>query len=157
MKGFSSTHVARVAVNASDAVAPCSLLPAGFVRHASCSRPVGAVRRYAEGNPPVCPRLWRRAQRSEAAEPGSTQKGEPLSDSHVFQACSIDHSDISPFRINDLRSRVDQASADSDKSSNVPRSRAGISSIAAEEESVEALSAHRLRDMGSQLGVPSSN
>jgi hypothetical protein len=22
---------------------------------------------------------------------------------HAFQACSIDHSDISPFRINDLR------------------------------------------------------
>ena len=31
------------------------------------------------------------------------------------------------------------------------------SSIAAEEESAEPVDAHRLRDMGSQLGVPSSN
>ena len=49
----------------------------------------------------------------------------------AFQACSIDHSDISPFRINDLQSRVDQDSADCDKSSNVPRSLTGFSSIAA--------------------------
>src|SRR5213079_2078712 len=27
-----------------------------------------------------------------------------VSPTHAFQACSIDHSDISPFRINDLRS-----------------------------------------------------
>src|SRR6266542_1765118 len=43
-----------------------------------------------------------------------------VSPTHAFQACSIDHSDISPFRINDLRSCVDQDSADCDKSSNAP-------------------------------------
>jgi hypothetical protein len=40
----------------------------------------------------------------------------------AFQACSIDHSDISPFRINNLRSPVNQVSGDCDKSSSVPRS-----------------------------------
>jgi hypothetical protein len=43
-----------------------------------------------------------------------------------FQACSIDHSDISPFRINDLRTHNDQGIADCDKSSNVPRSLTGF-------------------------------
>jgi hypothetical protein len=49
----------------------------------------------------------------------------------AFQACSIDHSDISPFRINNLRTRHDQDSADCDRSSNGPRSLTGFSSIAA--------------------------
>jgi hypothetical protein len=49
----------------------------------------------------------------------------------AFQACSIDHSDISPFRINNLRTHNDQEFADCDKSSNVPRSLTGLSSIAA--------------------------
>jgi hypothetical protein len=49
----------------------------------------------------------------------------------AFQACSIDHSDISPFRINNLRTRNDQGFADCDKSSNVPRSLTRFSSIAA--------------------------
>jgi hypothetical protein len=49
----------------------------------------------------------------------------------AFQVCSIDHSDISPFRINNLRTRNDQDFADCDKSSNVPRSLTGFSSIAA--------------------------
>jgi len=44
----------------------------------------------------------------------------------AFQACSIDHSDISPFRINDLRPRVNRDSVDCDKSSNVPRSLTGF-------------------------------
>jgi len=47
----------------------------------------------------------------------------------AFQACSFNHSDISPFRINDLRWFVNRDSADCDKSSNVPRSLAGFSSI----------------------------
>jgi hypothetical protein len=49
----------------------------------------------------------------------------------AFQACSIDHSDVSPFRINNLRSRVEGDGRDCDKSSNVPRSLTGFSSIAA--------------------------
>jgi hypothetical protein len=49
----------------------------------------------------------------------------------AFQACSIDHSDISPFRINNLQSRTGRDQSDCDKSSNVPRSLTGFSSIAA--------------------------
>jgi len=48
-----------------------------------------------------------------------------------FQACLIDRSSISPFRINDLRSPNVADSADCDKSSNAPRSLTGFSSIAA--------------------------
>jgi hypothetical protein len=48
----------------------------------------------------------------------------------VFQACLIDRSSISPFRINNLRSPDDQHSGNCDKSSNVPRSLTGFSSIA---------------------------
>ena len=48
-----------------------------------------------------------------------------------FQACSIDHSDISPFRINNLQSCLKGNIGDCDKSSNVPRSLTGFSSIAA--------------------------
>ena len=48
-----------------------------------------------------------------------------------FQACLIDRSSISPFRINNLRTRNDQNFADCDKSSNVLRSLTGFSSIAA--------------------------
>ena len=44
----------------------------------------------------------------------------------VFQACSFNHSDISPFRINDLRPRVNRDSFDCDKSSNVPGSLTGF-------------------------------
>ena len=43
----------------------------------------------------------------------------------------IDHSDISPFRINDLQSCLKGNIGDCDKSSNVPRSLTGFSSIAA--------------------------
>lgn len=49
----------------------------------------------------------------------------------AFQACSIDHSDISPFRINNLRSLFERDLRVCDKSSNVPRSLTGFSSIAA--------------------------
>jgi hypothetical protein len=49
----------------------------------------------------------------------------------AFQACAFNHSAISPFRINSLRQRKDQESADCDKSSNVPRSLTGFSSVAA--------------------------
>ena len=48
----------------------------------------------------------------------------------AFQACLIDRSSISPFRINNLRPRVGRDSRDCDKSSNVPRSLTGFSSIA---------------------------
>ena len=51
------------------------------------------------------------------------------SESYAFQACSIDHSDISPFRINSLRPQVDPDGRDCDKSSNVPRSLTGFPSI----------------------------
>ena len=42
-----------------------------------------------------------------------------VSRTHAFQACSIDHSDISPFRINSLQSRVNGDLGNCDKSSNV--------------------------------------
>jgi len=48
-----------------------------------------------------------------------------------FQACSFNHSDISPFRINNLQHRLKDDCGDCDKSSNVPRSLTGFSSIAA--------------------------
>jgi hypothetical protein len=45
----------------------------------------------------------------------------------AFQACSIDHSDISPFRIQNLQSGLSGDLRDCDKSSNVPRSLTGFS------------------------------
>ena len=54
----------------------------------------------------------------------------------AFQACSFNHSDISPFRINNLQSCLKGNIGDCDKSSNVPRSLNGVSSIAAADESV---------------------
>jgi hypothetical protein len=39
-----------------------------------------------------------------------------------FQACSFNPSDISPLRINDLRSRAERDHGNCDKSSNVSRS-----------------------------------
>src|SRR5688572_5791390 len=54
-----------------------------------------------------------------------------VSPTHAFQACLIDRSSISPFRVNNLRSPDDQHSGNCDKSSNVPRSLTGFSSIAA--------------------------
>ena len=47
-----------------------------------------------------------------------------------FQACLIDRSSISPFRINDLRVFNVRDIADCDKSPNLPRSLTGFSSIA---------------------------
>jgi hypothetical protein len=49
----------------------------------------------------------------------------------AFQACSFNHSDISPFRINNLRSLIERDSRDCDQSSNGPGSLTGFSSIAA--------------------------
>jgi hypothetical protein len=49
----------------------------------------------------------------------------------AFQACSFNHLDISPFRINNLRQPVDGDRGDCDTSSNVPRSLTGFYSIAA--------------------------
>ncbi len=54
-----------------------------------------------------------------------------VSPTHAFQACLIDRSSISPFRINDLRSRNRPESVDCDTSSNVRRSLTAISSIPA--------------------------
>jgi hypothetical protein len=54
-----------------------------------------------------------------------------------FQACSFNHSDISPCRINNLRSRLSGKNANCVRPSNVSRSLAGISSIAADGRSVE--------------------
>ena len=48
----------------------------------------------------------------------------------VFQACSFNHSDISPFRINSLQRLSDLNYSDCDKSSNVQRSLTGFPSIA---------------------------
>jgi hypothetical protein len=49
----------------------------------------------------------------------------------VIQACSFNHSDISPFTINDLRLRNDREGANCVRPPNVPRSLTGHSSIAA--------------------------
>ena len=59
-----------------------------------------------------------------------SRRSPPTATDLVFQACSIDHSDISPFRINNSGSGR-SGFGDCDKSSNVPRSLTGISSIAA--------------------------
>ncbi len=58
-----------------------------------------------------------RTERSEwtGGESGIRTHG-TVSRTHAFQACSIDHSDISPFRINNLRSLVDRDGRDCDKS-----------------------------------------
>ena len=77
-------------------------------------------------------RSRRRVTRAEAdgGESGIRTHGR-VSPTHAFQACSFNHSDISPCRINNLRPRLDQDYGDCDKSSNVPRSLMGFSSIAA--------------------------
>ena len=56
-----------------------------------------------------------------------------------FQACSFNHSDISPFRISSLRPPIDPESRDCDTPPNVPRSLAGLSSIAAAETNGHSL------------------
>jgi hypothetical protein len=57
-------------------------------------------------------------QRHVGGESGIRTHGR-VSPTHAFQACSIDHSDISPFRINNLQSRTGRDQGDCDKSSNV--------------------------------------
>jgi hypothetical protein len=49
---------------------------------------------------------------------------------HAFQACLIDRSSISPFRINNLQIRLKDDCGDCDTSPNMPRSLTGFSSIA---------------------------
>jgi hypothetical protein len=49
----------------------------------------------------------------------------------AFQACLIDRSSISPFRINNLQPCLKGNIGDCDKSSNVPRSLTDFSSMAA--------------------------
>jgi len=48
----------------------------------------------------------------------------------VFQACLIDRSSISPFRINNLQHRLKDDRGDCDTSPNVRRPLTGFSSIA---------------------------
>jgi hypothetical protein len=48
----------------------------------------------------------------------------------AFQACLIDRSSISPFRINNLQHRLKDDRGDCDTSPNVPRPLTGFSSIA---------------------------
>ena len=50
----------------------------------------------------------------------------------AFQACLIDRSSISPFRINNLRTVSNSDIGDCDRSSNVPRSLTRITNIAAD-------------------------
>ena len=47
----------------------------------------------------------------------------------AFQACSFNHSDISPFRFNKLQQLLELGYGDCDKSSDVLRSLTGSSSI----------------------------
>jgi len=53
----------------------------------------------------------------------------------VFQACSFNHSDISPYRINDFQLRQTPISPNCVRPWNILRSLARISSIAAEPQS----------------------
>ena len=87
----------------------------------ACSRRAEASR----GVPGDCSLRQSGAKRRIGGESGIRTHGR-VSPTHAFQACSIDHSDISPFRINDLRTHNDQGIADCDKSSNVPRSLTGF-------------------------------
>jgi hypothetical protein len=48
----------------------------------------------------------------------------------AFQACLIDCSSISPFRINDLQSQLNRRNLNCDTPPNLPRSLTGIFSIA---------------------------
>jgi hypothetical protein len=75
----------------------------------------------------------------------------------AFQACAFNHSAISPFRINHLQLRLNRQNPELCQTLQCLAITYGYSSIAAEEESAEPVDAHRLRDIGSQLGVPSSN
>jgi Recombinase len=95
--------------------APVSSWPAATVSHAS------ALARRA------------RAATTSPSDETKLERGSSSlsSGSYAFQACLIDRSSISPFRMNDLRSPQMADSADCDKSSNVPRSLTGFSSIAA--------------------------
>ena len=80
-----------------------------------------------------------------------------LLEEFAFQACSFNHSDISPFRINHLQLRLDRRNPELCQTLQCLAITYGHPSIAAEQESVERINAHRLRGIGSQLGVPSSN
>ena len=64
---------------------------------------------------------------------------------------------LSVFRINRLQRRLNRQSPELCQTLQCLAITYEHSSIAAEEESAEPVDAHRLRDMGSQLGVPSSN
>src|SRR3989442_101236 len=92
----------------------------------------------------LLPRFYGERQGEIGGERGIRTLGR-VSPTHAFQACSIDHSDISPFRINNLRSLVEQHGLYCDKSSNVPRSLSGVSSIAA------ALMLARRNDRGASM------
>src|SRR4051812_14789512 len=68
-------------------------------------------------------------QRSYGGESGIRTHGR-VSPTHAFQACSFNHSDISPFENQRLTVAQKSEFRDCDKSSNVPRSLTGFSSIA---------------------------
>jgi hypothetical protein len=104
--------------------------------HATCERrartpQLSALSASSRGARPSVPSKYRWLRGLATNIICSSGDLRPDSKSYSFQACSIDYSDISAFRINNLRSLSDPDSADCDKSSNVPRSLTGFSSIAA--------------------------
>ena len=76
-----------------------------------------AVQETAVGNVVFNPGM---SCRIEAAFGVQSHVAEERTEQHAFQACSIDHSDISPFKINNLQSCLKGNISDCDKSSNVP-------------------------------------
>jgi hypothetical protein len=75
--------------------------------------------------------LWTSASCGLPAEAQSAKVGWARSaKGDAFQACLIDRSSISPFRINNLQHRLKDDCADCDTSPNVPRSLTGSFSIA---------------------------
>jgi hypothetical protein len=85
-----------------------------------------------------------------------TATREPRSDlesttkAHAFQACAFNHSAISPFRINDLQSRLNLGTENCVRPPNVPRSLTTVPSIAAGRQEVIAPVRSTGRDAGAR-------
>jgi hypothetical protein len=78
---------------------------------------------------------------------GAVRCGSARASGINFQACSFNHSDISPFRINDLQSRRHPRSGIVSDLCNVPQSLTGVSSIAAPAlDRLELAFVHTVRD-----------
>jgi hypothetical protein len=78
---------------------------------------------------PLEPPAGARLRRAKAGGESGIRTRGTVSRTHAFQACALNHSAISPFRINDLPSRYQWGSAHCDTASNASRSLTGVVSI----------------------------